>query len=180
MISEQLDSLEIDSKRQSGFTLLELAVVVVIIGTLFLFSYQKYLDLLIDVEKASVEQTVGVLRSAVGMKVAKMVVDGKIGELKNYEGGNPIYLLAEVPINYEGEITDPQTLGERTGIWFFDKTAKLLIYRVKNRTEFFSEVEGLYQARFKLSVIYDDGKKKSLAGLSLRSVEKYSWFEKRY
>jgi prepilin-type N-terminal cleavage/methylation domain-containing protein len=172
-------SLKNKCRLQEGFTLLELAVVVVIVGTLFLFSYQKYLDLLVDVEKANLEQTVGILRSAVGMQVAKMVVDGKVGELKKLEGVNPVQFLAEVPDNYLGEVADPKTLQGQTRIWFFDPSSGFLIYRVKNRQEFFSEIAGFDQARFKLSAVYADKKGSVFAGLSLKPVEKYSWFVKR-
>lgn len=169
-----------DTKRQAGFTLLELTVVVAVISILFLFSYQRYLDLLVDVERSSVEQTLGVLRSALGMKVAKMIVDGRMDELNGYEGMNPVQLLAELPKNYEGEIADPQALNDYRGIWYFDKMAGMLVYRVKNRSAFFSEIADFDQARFRVAVINDKDNKNSFAGLSLRPVEKYSWFERRY
>ncbi len=162
---------------EAGFTFLELTIVVVIIGTLFLFSYQKYLDLLVDVEKANVEQTVGVLRSALGMKVAKLVVDGRIADLKKYEESNPINLLAEVPISYKGEVADMQAVTVGAGSWYFVINEGLLVYKVKNVVEFFSEKEGLDQIRHRVSTVFDEDKK-TIVGLSLRPIEKYSWFKK--
>ena len=132
--------------REAGFTLLELTIVVVIISVLFLFSYQKYLDLLVDVEKAHIEQTVGVLRSALGMKVAKLVVDGRIAELKKYEGSNPINLLAEVPISYRGELTGMPSTVLDSGSWYFSSKEGLLIYKVKNDVDFFSEKDGMFSS----------------------------------
>lgn len=179
-MSEQAGPSVVSENCEAGFTLLELAVVVVVIGILFLFSYQQYLDLLVDVEKASVEQTLGTLRSAVGLKVAKMLIDGEIDQLKKYAGTNPVHLLAEVPKNYAGETANPHDYDGRSGLWHFDKTNGLLVYRVKNQKYFFSEIDGFSQARFRLSVVYDDDSSKSFAGMRLQPIEKYSWFKKRY
>ncbi len=173
-------------EEQAGFTFLELTVVIVVISILFLFAYQRYLDLLVDVEKASVAQTLGILRSATGMKVAKLIVDGKIGALPDYEGSNPVKLLAEVPENYRGETANPLVFREQDGIWFFDTKAGLLVYQVKNREAFFSEMEGSNQARFRMQLVYEDNNRNGrferaiddLAGLRLRPVDNYSWLEK--
>ncbi len=162
---------------EAGFTFLELTIVVVVIGTLFLFSYQKYLDLLVDVEKANVEQTVGVIRSALGMKVAKLVVDGRIADLVNYEESNPINLLAEVPINYKGEFADKSAVTVGAGSWYFVINEGLLVYKVKNIVEFFSEKEGFDQIRYRVITVFDEDKK-TIVGLSLRSLENFSWFKK--
>lgn len=175
---ERRSSLGTGREGEAGFTLLELTVVVVIISILFLLAYQHYLDLLVDVEKASVEQTVGVLQSAVGMKVAQKIVTGKIEELKGYAGANPMDLLAELPQNYRGETSDPRSFEGLKGIWYFDRAAGLLVYRVKNLSAFYSEIDGFEQARFRLTVIYDAGNRHGFAGLSLRPVESYSWFVK--
>lgn len=166
--------------RQAGFTLLELTVVVVVISVLFLFAYQRYLDLLVDVEKASVEQTLGILRSAVGMTVARKIVDGNPQMLRNLEGTNPVDLLSQVPKSYLGEDVDSETLKENTGVWYFDRTRGLLVYQVKNIEAFYSEIPGLKQARFRLVAVYDDERKTTLVGLSLRPIEKYSWFKKTF
>lgn len=167
-------------KSESGFTLLELTVVVVVISVLFLFAYQRYLDLLVDVEKAAMEQTLGTLRSAVGMKVARAIVDGDPRSLITLEGSNPVDLLAEVPKNYIGGEDDARRLGSETGIWYFDSQRGLLIYRVKNKGEFFSETEGLKEASFRLVVVYESLKSNRLAGLSLRTMGKYSWFRSSF
>lgn len=174
-----------DREGQAGFTLLELTVVVVVISTLFLFAYQRYLDLLVDVEKASMEQTVGILRSAVGMKVAKLIVDGKVSSLKDYEGTNPVDLLAEVPKNYDGETGERQEKKEHSGFWSFDKTSGLLIYKVKNKAAFHSEINGFDQARFRLGLVYEDNNKNGRfdekiddpAGLSLKPIDRFTWFK---
>jgi general secretion pathway protein G len=179
-MTEALNRLDRGKQCQAGFTLLELTVVVVIVGILFLFAYQRYLDLLVDVERASVEQTLGIIRSAMGMRVAQLLVEGRIDELEDYAGANPIDFLAEVPNSYVGEVADQRNLDDRSGIWYFDKTSGILVYRIKNRNAFFSEVTGLDRARFRLNVVYNDENKKRFAGLSLRPVERYSWFEKRY
>ncbi len=169
----------------AGFTLLELTVVVVVISVLFLFAYQRYLDLLVDVEKSSVEQTLGILRSAIGMKVAQVIVNGKIAELKNYEGSNPVKLLAEMPKNYRGERANPDSFEGQGGLWYFNTTTGMLVYQVKNTQAFFNAGEGRPRMRFQVQLVFEDNnhngrfdhKIDDPAGLRLRPLDRYSWFK---
>ena len=84
----------------SGFTFLELVVVIAIISTLAVVALDRYYKLLVDVERTSMEHDLGVLRSAIAMQVAAHYVAGNIDGLSTLVGSNPMNLLAEKPSNY--------------------------------------------------------------------------------
>lgn len=167
-----------------GFSLIELLVVIIIISILMVLAIQRLLALQVDAERVVMESTVGALRSAIGIKVAEKIVRQKINDLAALEDSNPMNLLAEVPRNYLGEIggeTDPYTLEK--GSWYFDTTARTLVYLVDNTGYFSGGVEDPPRARFKVRLVYTDANGNgvfdagidSLEGVRLAVQEPYKW-----
>jgi prepilin-type N-terminal cleavage/methylation domain-containing protein len=166
-----------------GFSLLELVVVIVIISILLVVAISRLLAVQVDAERVTMESVAGVLRSAIGMKVAESIVKSKVADLRAYEGGNPMDLLAEVPRNYLGELdgVDPASL--ETGNWYFDKQAKTLVYLVRNKGFFTGGLPNPPRARFAMRLVYSDRNgngrfdqgKDEIQGLRLSPVEAYSW-----
>lgn len=64
-------------KQQSGFTLIELVMVIVILGILAATALPKFADLSTDARTASVNGLLGSVRSAIAIVHAQTLVEGK-------------------------------------------------------------------------------------------------------
>lgn len=64
-------------KRQGGFTLVELVVVIVILGILAVTAAPKFLNLQEDARKASIQGLKGAMDSAAGIVYGKAALEGK-------------------------------------------------------------------------------------------------------
>ncbi len=163
---------------QRGFTLLELAVVVVIVSILVFLALGKYLELLVDVERSTMEYNLGSLRSAVTLQMAERLVKGDQAGAASLVGSNPMRYLTEAPGNYLGEFDSPDPEAMEPGSWFFDRKAKVLHYRVKNDRYFEPGLPPPPQARFEVrAVLGGEGDAAYLAGVTLAPLEPYSWLK---
>lgn len=76
-------------KKQAGFTIVELVVVIALLGILAAVALPRFLNVTDDAHAASVNGTGGALRSAVGLVKAKAVVDqAGNGDTVDYDGVN--------------------------------------------------------------------------------------------
>ncbi|WP_318418608.1 type II secretion system protein [Photobacterium leiognathi] len=64
-------------KRQGGFTLIELVVVIVILGILAVTAAPKFMNLQNDARKASLEGLKGSIQGAAGIVYGKSAIEGK-------------------------------------------------------------------------------------------------------
>lgn len=140
-------------RRQRGFTLLELIVVVCIVAVLAgsllsrIIWYQK------QAEEAHRETVVGVIRSALGMKVAELVVQGRSSEISNLITLNPMDLLAQKPANYLGELNPTESGNISGGNWYFNRKLFLLVYSAESSATF--QVALPRQFIYKIELIRD-------------------------
>ena len=125
-------------KQQSGFTLIELIVVMVIVGLLGAVAVPKFVDMTKKAEAASVKNVLGSVRSALSLKVASGLVNGQNISDWTWNGSAPLNpmndLLAEKPENYLGVANATAT---DTGKWWDRNngaTDHWLMYKFKNPT----------------------------------------------
>lgn len=156
-----------------GFSLLELVIVISIIALLVIFALQRLWALSADAEKVAMEQILGSLRSAIGIKVANHIVRNDWQGLRALEASNPMEQLAEVPGNYLGVLKQPQLARIEGSRWYYDATERVLVYRVRNAESFKSTLPGPARARFKVQVVYGEGG--VAQGVRLVAVEPYVW-----
>ena len=167
---------------QRGFTLLELVVVIVIISILGLFAIDRVFAIRIAAEQASVKQLVGTIKSALGLKVAQLALEGNMAAVSKLNKTNPLLLLSQTPFNYIGEKDDSDNI-ITPGVWYFNKEQNALIYNVRYTETFKTELNGLPRIRHRIKLVYNDRNKNkrfdihtdSIAGLDIIPVEKYSW-----
>lgn len=170
---------QLSNNSQSGFTLLELAVVVIVVSVVGLVALHYYFKLLVDIERTTMERDLGVLRSAVGLEVAAHYVAGNMAGLERLAGRNPMDLLVELPDNYRGEI-DNIHRELKTGSWYYDKETGYLVYLVRNRLYFESERDNPLRAEFSLEPVFSQRRHGEtvqlyISGLTLKGTHSYRW-----
>lgn len=170
-------------KKQRGFSFLELILVVTIIGVLFTVAIDRLLILKVEAERTAMAQILGALRSAMSIQVAKHISSGKVTDLPQMAGANPMDWLSEKPENYIGIKDEPDPADITAYKWYFDSYNKWLVYRVGNTDYFSSPLKNAARARFKVNLDYTDNNENGefdpdtdeIHGLSLKSLEPYKW-----
>ncbi len=167
-------------RNVAGFSLLELVVVICIISGLLALAIPKLWALQVEAEKVAMEQVLGNLRSAIGMKVADFLVRNDMAGVRSLTGSNPMDRLSEVPSNYRGALNgaNPDTIA--AGNWYFDMQARALVYRVRNQDYFRGGLGKPARARFAIRVIYEERGRNTneIAGATLVPLEPYVWVDK--
>ncbi len=156
----------------SGFTLLELMVVAVIVSILFVVAISKLMILQVDAERVTMD-----------IKVAESVARQNLRALASLEGSNPMDRLAETPANYLGELDDPEVKTLEDGNWYFDKHSRTLVYLVRNGGFFEGGLSDPPRARFAIQLVYTDRNGNgrydadidTVEGLRLAKLEPYRW-----
>ena len=172
--------------NKNGFTLLEMVIVVVLIGLLAIVILSRVWKYRVYAEEAVVTATVGNIRSALGLEVARLAVRGQVGKIAALENTNPMDLMAQKPENYLGEITSANKINHK-GVWYFDKNDHTLNYIVNYTEHFQSNVKGVARTRHQLKMVYTDNNKNNrfdkgiddINGLDLVALEPYHWAIKK-
>lgn len=171
-----------DPNTQSGFSLLELVIVIILVILLFLFAFDRLLPIRGNAEGAKVASVIGSLRSAVGLEVARRIVEGGASAIAELEGSNPMELLQERPDRYLGErsATPAEVAG---GAWYFDPEQRALVYRVDYPQYLEGTPEGPVALRWRLQLVFEnlDGRQgfdpgtDRLDGVRLAPLDAYRW-----
>ena len=164
-----------------GFTFLELIFVIFIISTLLFISLDRLWAIRAAAERASVIQVIGNIKSALGLEVVRLALQSKMADIALLDKANPILLLAQAPTTYIGELESDSVT--ETGVWYFDKKNKALIYNVIFDENFKTILTGLPRIRHQVKLMYKDNNHNkqfdsaydNIYGLDLLPLEKFSW-----
>ncbi|HET9123107.1 MAG TPA: hypothetical protein VFN52_06390 [Acidiferrobacteraceae bacterium] len=153
---------------------LEMVVVLLLIAVLIAVAINRLWTLPAIAEHVAMDQVLGGLRSALGIKVAEDVANDRIQAIAGLSGRNPMDLLAQVPGNYVGVRAGPgQVL---PGQWYYNRQDHYLVYRVRSTDAFVSALGGPARARFAIRVLYgQDHGRREIGGVRLQPVEPYRW-----
>lgn len=143
-------------RSQTRFTLLELALVTLIVSVLFTIALDRFLTLMVDAERVHLLHIEGTLKDALGLELTRRVVARELNSIGELAGDNPMELLKEPPGNYLGESYQPDLETLPAGTWIYDTSRQVLIYTVNHTENFHSNLPGRARAEFRLELQYDD------------------------
>jgi prepilin-type N-terminal cleavage/methylation domain-containing protein len=166
-------------RARRGWSLLELIIVVCVVAILATVLLERMLRYQEIAEKTAMETTLGVLRSALSLKVSARIVQGGLAGIGELAEENPMDWLADRPAGYLGARHSPFAEELPKGSWCFDLVAKELIYRPQ-RTRFFSPPPGGAEwLRFKAVVRVTGGERdqpiRQLSELGIRPTTAAKW-----
>ena len=167
-----------ERRRCSGFSLLELVIVVCVVAVLAGFGLEKMLRYLEEAEKAAMEQTIGNMKSALNLRLATMVVDGTIGKATGLAAENPMDWLASRPENYLGALYDPALDKTAKGNWYFDRQGAILVYLPMRTRHFVVGRDGKPWIRFAPVIrTREERNRTEVVEVDLHSIQPYNWFK---
>lgn len=164
-------------KGQLGFTLLELAVVIVLVSILAGIGLERLRFYQEAAEAAAVDNGISTLKTALHIRSAELISANRWEELRRLPQRNPFELLEEKPGNYGGAW---QGTAAPAGQWYFDEAARQVVYRVARSERFLSE-DGGKDIRFVVVGRNTSGQETARAGVayvSLHPVGTYRWFDR--
>lgn len=171
-------------RKYAGATLLEFAVVASVLGILAFVLLDRMSYYQERAEKANMESIAAALKGALVVELSILMAQDRMRESPVLLQRNPMDWLDQKPANYLGEFDGaaPDTLPR--GSWYYDRKARELVYRVNQGRYFQPDSRGRQEARFRISVIYDEmvenggvgSSPMAPSGVKLTLVEMYKWF----
>ncbi|RZI43051.1 type II secretion system protein [Herbaspirillum sp. HC18] len=171
-------------RNQRGFSLLELAIVVIVMSALAAIMLDRLQYYQEAAEKAKVEYTISAMKSGLRSRMAHMLIEGRSQEYMFLAMDNPINWLESRPANYLGELSEEESDTLRPGSWYYNPATRTLVYAVKFGK--YLEPDSVGKKRIRLRVEF----KKNFPTVSsqandmvhqtdsvaLELVEKFKWF----
>ncbi len=115
------------ASRSRGFSMLELAVVIVVMTLVAAASVNALLRYQGEVERQTVEIAIRQMQTGLRLRILDTMMHGKRLEIAVPPGSNPIALRGEPMKDYAGERDGP--LPDTEAGWYFDRAAGHLAYR---------------------------------------------------
>lgn len=164
-------------RKQRGFSLLELAVVAVVLSVLMAVLLNRLAFYQEAAERAHFETTLRLYKTAAQIRLAELILQRREGEAAALEAENPTRWLSEKPTDYGGEYPPrPQP-----GNWYYDSGTRELVYVANSAAGLMvSGANNMKQLRFRVKIIYQPihaGSKQILGigGVSLVPSMSYQW-----
>lgn len=128
-------------RTDSGFSLLELVVSLIILSVLAVWAYKSFEALAEDVERVSFEGTRNNIQAQVTLKVAYWYAEQHRVSQAELITVNPIELIQHRPFNYAGEIKFNDLESVASEYWYFVTDKHWLVYKAKRAEQIKNEFE---------------------------------------
>jgi general secretion pathway protein G len=111
---------------------LERLIALIMASIMVLVFFERVEKLTLIAERESVNQYLSTTRVGIQMFVLDDIVRGKLADIRTYENTNPMRFYQELPSNYVGEFSAEAAASVKPGQWYYDTTARKLVYRVSH------------------------------------------------
>lgn len=170
-------------KRNQGFSLIELIIVIVVVSVLMSFFLDRVWYYQEMAEKTAMQEDAGAIQSALTLQHGKSYVRGNQAAINLLATENPVKWLQKPPKNYAGEFYDPSPLSVASGSWIFDLKARELVYVLDQSQHFVPGKDGKKWIRFHVNVQYEQVAQggvaesgKEIFGTVFEPKEPVKWF----
>lgn len=168
---------------QYGISLLELAIVLIIVSVLLGIIGTRFFQIQVYSEQIATEQVISALQRALGMKVAELHLKDETRRIEALAGSNPMDNLAQVPKTYLGALRKPKPADIPGGHWYFDSGNRVLVYQVRNADQVEGGARNPVRLRWVVRLQYEDRNGNNafdagvdqVVGVQLDPAEAFRW-----
>ena len=160
---------------QTGFTLIELILVLIVISVLAVTALDRFLYYQERAEKAAMESTLAAFKMGLQFQLAELIVTNRQMAAAQLERENPMRWLQEPPANYLGEYTTPT----QPGNWYYAINEHELVYVPNNSAYLDTRRSANKELRFRVAIHYDSDAasgRKTPSGASIIQAREFKWF----
>ena len=159
----------------TGFTLIELIVVITVISTLAAVAMERLLYYQERAEKAVMDYTLEAVKMGLRIRMAELIIANRTAELPQLDRENPVTWLSEPPAGYAGEYVSPP----KPGNWYFASKDHELVYVPNSRAYLDTGNADVKELRFRALLRYEPGAAagaKTVVGVTVLPTREYKWF----
>lgn len=147
-------------RHQRGFSLFELTAFIIITAIIYSVAVNRFSDFPEAAERANFLSIITQIQTGLNLEVMLGVTSGVVGNVREFDGINPMDLMLQPPANYLGAFgsLNPNQVERRS--WYFDLSNSELVYLVNQSENVYLVENGRLipsdEIRLQVVVLYRD------------------------